>query len=82
MNRLRVASYVGLVAGIFISIVGGAFGSTIYGGTCSANLSLCQYTPPPNDVLGGYLLYLGAIAIIISLVVLGFSLTRQPSVVV
>ena len=82
MNRLRTASYAGLALGIVISIVGGALGSTVYGGTCSVNLSPCQYTPPLEDVLGGYLFYLGVVVIIVSLVALVFSLTRQSSVVV
>jgi len=82
MNRLRVASYVGLVVGVIVSVVGGALGSTVYGGTCSVNLSPCQYTPPPEDVLGGYLFYLGVVAVLISLAGLVFSLARQPSVVV
>ena len=82
LNRLRTASYVGLLVGVIISVVGGGLASTIYGGSCSANLSPCQYTPPPEDVLGDYLFYLGVVVIIVSLVALVFSLTRQPSVVV
>jgi len=72
VDRLRTASYIGLVAGVIISVVGGALGSTIYGGTCSVNLSPCQYTPPLEDVLGGYVFYLGVVVIIVSLVVLVF----------
>jgi hypothetical protein len=82
MDGLRIASFVGLAAGIVILVAGGSMASTIYGGTCSAALSPCQYTPPPEDVLGGYLFYSGVVVVVVALVVLAFSLSRQPSVVV
>jgi len=81
MDRLRTASYIGLVVGVIVSVVGGALESTVYGCVPSANVP-CHPSPPPEVVLGGYVFYLGVVVIIVSLVVLVFSLKRQPSVVV
>jgi len=82
MNRLRLASYVCLAVGVIISVVGGRLGMTLYGGSCSAAFYPCHPSPPPEVVLGGYLLYLGAVAVVASLIALVFSFLRQPSVVV
>ena len=82
MNRLRTASYIGLAVGIVISVAGGALGSTIYGGSCPAASYPCHPAPPTEDVVGGYLFYLGVVVVMVSLVVLVYSFKREPSVVV
>ena len=78
MNRLRIASVIGLVVSVAMALVGLAWWTTIY---CVSMEPIYNCSPPAIIYYGQFVFSLSAVGFVASLAVLVLSFGRHPHLV-